>query len=84
MERVAPQWSKQYKDKHGADKIRVARIGVVATIPGRDELQWPDVTIRRPTAVANFGRAARVGGFSAIQGEKTIIYGNRNEIAPTR
>ena len=37
MERAAPQWSKQHNDRHGADKIRVARTDVVATIPVRDE-----------------------------------------------
>ena len=36
MERVAPQWSKQYKDKHGAEKIRVARIDVVAPVQETD------------------------------------------------
>ena len=32
LERVAPQWSKRSEDKHGTDKIRVARIDVVATV----------------------------------------------------
>ena len=52
------------------DKIRVARIDVVATVWGRDELQWSDVTIRRPTAVATVEGAARLGRFAATQGEK--------------
>ena len=55
------------------DEIRVARVDVVATVPGRDELQWLDVTIRRP-AVANVEGAARLGCFAAtwcaIYGEK--------------
>ena len=82
LERVAPQWSKRYQDKYGTDKIRVAGCHVVDTVRGRDELQWLDVTIRRPAAVANVEGAARFGGFAAIQGEKekTRKYGNRNEI----
>ena len=46
------------------EKIRAARIEVVATVPGRDELQWLDVTIRRPTAVAYVEEAAKLGGFA--------------------
>ena len=53
LERVAPQWSKRYRDQSGTAKIRVARIDAVATIPGSNELQWLDVTIRRPTALTN-------------------------------
>ena len=46
LERVAPQWSKRYRDQNGMEKIRLARIDVVATIPVSNELQWLDVTIR--------------------------------------
>ena len=70
LERVAPQCSKRYKDKHGTDKIRVPRIDVVVTVPRKDGLQWLDVTIRRPTAVANVEGATRLGGSAATQGEK--------------
>ena len=82
-ERVAPQWSKRYRDKNGAEKIIVARIDVVATIPGSNELQRLDVTIRRPTALTNMEGSARLGGHPATQGrrEKTKrTYGNKNEI----
>ena len=82
MERVAPQWSKQYKDKRGADEYRVARIDVVATIPGRDELQWLEVTIRRPTAVAHVEGAARFGGFSATRRERKREILEQDEIGP--
>ena len=66
------------------EKIRVARIVVVATIPGSNELQWLDVTIRRPTALTNMEGSARMGGHAATQGEreKTKKYGNRNEVGP--
>ena len=37
-------------EKKGTDKYRVGRIDVVATILGKDELQWLDITIKRPTA----------------------------------
>ena len=61
----------------------MARIDVVPTIPGRDELQWMDI-IRRPTAAANVEGVATSGGFSALLGEKekTTKYGNRDEIGP--
>ena len=36
LDRVAPQSSSRYKDKHGVDKIRAVRIDLVATVPGRD------------------------------------------------
>ena len=62
LERGAREWSKRCKDEHGTDKIRVARIDVVATVLERDELQWLDLTIRRPTVVANVEGAARFGG----------------------
>ena len=84
LERVAPQWSKKYKDSNGADKIRTARIDVVATIPGSNELQWLDITIRRPTAQTNVEEAAMKGGHAAWLGEKekTKKYGNKNEVGP--
>ena len=50
---------RRQKDEQGADEYRVMRIDVVATIPGGDELQCLDVTIRRPTAIANVEGAAR-------------------------
>ena len=53
LERVAPQWSKRYRDQNGMEKTRVTRIDVVATVPGSNELRWLDVTIRRPTALTN-------------------------------
>ena len=66
------------------EKIRMARIDVVATIPGSNELQWLDVTIRRPTALTNMEGSARAGGHAATQGERerTKKYGNKNEIGP--
>ena len=59
---------KTKKDKNDTAKRRVARIDVVATVLGRDELL--DVTMRRPTAVANVEGAARLGGFAATQRQK--------------
>ena len=44
---------RRQKDEQGADEYRVMRIDVVATIPGGDELQCLDVTIRKPMAIAN-------------------------------
>ena len=84
LERVAPQWSKKYRGNEGSDKIKTARIDVVATIPGSNELQWMDVTIRRPTAQTNVTEAAETGGHAAWMGEreKTKKYGNRNEVGP--
>ena len=84
LERVAPQWSRKYRDNEGNDKIKTARIDVVATIPGSHELQWMDVTIRRPTAQTNVAEAAETGGHAAWLGEreKTKKYGNRNEVGP--
>ena len=66
------------------EKIRVARIDAVATIPGSNELQWQDVTIRRPTALTNMEGSARMGGHAATQGEreKTKKYGNKHEVGP--
>ena len=80
--RVAPQRPKRYRDQNGMDKIRVARIYAVAKIPVSNELQWLDVTIRRPTALANMEGLARKRGHAATQGErvKTMKYGNRNEV----
>ena len=79
-----PQWSKRYRDQNGMETIRVARIDVVATIPGSNELQWLDVTIRRPTALTNMEGSARMGGHAATQAEreKTKKYGNSNEVGP--
>ena len=84
LEGVAPQWSKRYRDQNGMETIRVARIDVVATIPGSNELQWLDVTIRRPTALTNMEGSARMGGHAATQAEreKTKKYGNSNEVGP--
>ena len=70
MERVAPQWSKKYKGNDGIDGIKTARIDVVATIPGSNEIQWLDVTIRRPTALTNVMEAATTAGHAAMMGEK--------------
>ena len=84
MERVTPQ-SKWYRDKNGAENIRVARIDVVATMPGSNELQWLDVTIRRPTARTNMEGAARTRGYAVTQGgreKKTKKCGKRNEVGP--
>ena len=66
------------------EKIRVARIDAVATMPGSNELQWLDVTTRRPTALTNMEGSARTGGHAATQGEreKTKKYGNKNEVGP--
>ena len=65
-------------------KIRAARIDAVDTIPGSNELQWLDVTIRRPTALTNMERSARAVGHASTHGEreKTKKYGNKNEIGP--
>ena len=51
LERATPQWSRRYMDELGADKIRVARIDVVATVQGRDELQMAgrSITVRPRT-----------------------------------
>ena len=66
------------------EKIGVARIDAVATIPGSNKLHWLDVTIRRPTALTNMEESARTGGPAATQGEreKTKKYGNKHEIGP--
>ena len=84
LERGAPQWWKRHRDQSGTEKIRVARIDAVATIPGSNELQWLDVAIRRPTALTNMEGSARMGGHAATQGEReeTKKYGNRNEVGP--
>ena len=82
-----PQCSQRFKDKHGTDKTRVPRIDVVVTVPGKDGLQWLDVTKRRPTAVANVEGAARLGGFAAPrEREKTKKknMGKETKFAPTR
>ena len=73
-----------HRDQNGMEKIRVARIDVVATIPGSNELQWLDVTIRRPTALTNMEGSSRTGGHAATQGEreKTKKHENRNEVGP--
>ena len=54
------------------------------TIPGSNELQWLDVTIRRPTAQTNVEGAAMTAGHAAMMGEKekTKKYGNRAEVGP--
>ena len=84
LERVAPQWSRKYKDRNGTDKIKTARLDVVATIPGSNELQWLDITISRPTAQTNVEEAATSGGHAAWLGEKekTKKYGNKSEVGP--
>ena len=68
-----------------SDEIRVARIDVVVTIPGKGDWQWLDATMRRPTAVSNVEGAGRFGGSSAIQrereNEKNVGRGTRS--APT-
>ena len=84
MERVTPQWSKRYKDKHGTDQIRVAKIDVVAPVAGRDKLQWPDVTIRRPMAVANVEGAARSGGTPPPRERDGKSWGAETKLARTR
>ena len=57
---------------------------LLPTIPGSNELQRLDVSIRRPTALTNMKGSARAGGHVATQGEreKTKKYGNKNEIGP--
>ena len=70
LERVAPQWAKKYKGNDGIERIRTARIDVVATIPGSNELQWLDITIRRPTAQTNVTEAAKTTGHAAMMGER--------------
>ena len=70
LERVAPQWSKRHRDQNGIEKDRVARVDVVATIPGSNELPWLDVTIRSLTDLTNMEGAARTGGHAATQGER--------------
>ena len=84
LERVAPQWAKKYNGQDGVERIRTARIDVVATIPGSNELQWLDITIRRPTAQTNVTESARTAGHAATLGEKekTKKYGNRMEVGP--
>ena len=84
LERVAPQWAKKYKGNDGIERIRTARIDVVATIPGSNERQWLDITIRRPTAQTNVTKAAKTAGHAAMMGEreKTKKYGNRMEVGP--
>ena len=83
LERVALHWSKQYEDKRGTDKMRVARIDVVAPVPDRDGLQWLDVTVRRPKVVANDegGKLRRLRRHPGRERKKRT-YGNRNEIGP--
>ena len=44
---------------------QIRKKGTTATVQGRDELQWLDVTTGRPTAVSNAEGAARLGGFAA-------------------
>ena len=79
-------WKELHRNgrKDTAEKIRVARIDVVATIPGSNDLQWLHVIIRRPTALTNMEGSARLGGHAATQGEreKTKKHGNKNEVGP--
>ena len=84
LERVAPQWSKKYKGNDGSERIKTARIDLVVTVPGLNELQWLDITIRRPTAQTNVVGAAERAGHAASMGEieKTKKYGNRSEVGP--
>ena len=84
LERVAPQWSRKYRGNDGYERIRTARIDLVATIPGLNELQWLDITIRRPTAQTNVAGAAMMAGHAASMGEieKTKKYGNGLEVGP--
>ena len=48
----------------------VAKIDVVATLPGRDELRWLDIAIRRPTAATNVQGAAHHGGCAALNNNR--------------
>ena len=68
LERVAPQWSRKYRGNDGCERIRTARIDLVATIPGLNELQWLDITIRRPTAQTNVAGAAVRAGTRSFDG----------------
>ena len=70
------RWASKESELQGID--------VVATIPGSNELQWLDITIRRPTAQTNVTESAKTAGHAAMLGEreKTKNYGNRAEVGP--
>ena len=70
LERVAPQRTSEWKDGPGNTNYNEARIVVVATLPGRDELRWLDITIRRPTAATNVQGAAHHGGCAALNNNR--------------
>ena len=77
MERVAPQWSTQFKDKQGRDKVQSGEDRHGWTSPPEDQLQHE-----------NDDGAAKHGGFCAFQIERerkreiTKKYTNSNEIGP--
>ena len=48
----------------------VASIDVGATLPGRDELRWRDIAIRRPTAATNVQGAAHHGGCAVLNNNR--------------
>ena len=48
----------------------VAKIDVVAKLPGRDELRWRDIAIRRPTAATNVQGAAHHGGCADLNSNR--------------
>ena len=66
------------------EKIRLVRIDVVATTPDSNELQWLDVTSRRPSALTNMEWIGKNGRTLQHKGEreKTKKYGNRIEVGP--
>ena len=62
----------------------LAQIVVAVTIPGRHELEWLDVAIRRSTSSKLVHAAASVARCAADKGEreKTMRYGNKKETGP--
>ena len=49
LESVSPQQTCEWSDGQGNTICNVPVSGVVATLPGKDELRWRDIAIRRPT-----------------------------------
>ena len=57
----------------------------MVTVPGRDELEWLDVTTRRSTSSTLVSAAASTAGYAVNKEEtkQTMTYGNKKEIGQT-
>ena len=84
LERVAPQWSKKYKDNEGNDEYRFARIDVVATILGLMSCSGSTSQSGGQRQQRMLREAQKTEDSQRFQGEeeKTRKYGNRDEVGP--